>query len=437
MAAPEYEGEVSPNAVMLIDAKTGAVLYEKNADGVIRPASTTKIMTCIVALENSNLDDVVKVGPEGDWTGSGYSLLGTKNGEEIVMRDLLYGLMLVSGNDAAEAVAVHVAGSVERFVSKMNRKAEELGMTETRFHNPHGTDTDGHVVTARDMSILALYAMQNETFMDIVGTASYDMPATNKNSAREVLNTNHLLRTDEDAAEGAYYEYATGIKTGSTPKAFRCLVSAAEKDGMALLCLIFGDETEHGTQRWPTAKSLFEFGFSSFRTVDMQTVIDTQPSPTIKVSGSENDDDILSLNVRNTGEQLVTMDRALAEKISAPGGLTETVELYGAESLAAPLGMGDVVGLVTYRDAETNEVVCQGELSASRDVSVQSGEVTIEITQETERPANATPQPTPQPESEEDEGVVIGLGWLWIALGVVLLALIVVLVISLVRGSRR
>ena len=123
MAAPEYEGEVSPNAVMLIDAKTGMVLYEKNADEVIRPASTTKIMTCIVALENSNLDDVVKVGPEGDWTGSGYSLLGTKNGEEIVMRDLLYGLMLVSGNDAAEAVAVHVAGSVERFVSKMNRKA--------------------------------------------------------------------------------------------------------------------------------------------------------------------------------------------------------------------------------------------------------------------------------------------------------------------------
>ena len=180
-AAPEFGGEVKPNTAMLLDATTGKVLFEQNADAGIRPASTTKIMTCILALENSSLDDVVTVGPEGDWTGSGYSLLGTKNGEEIVMKDLLTGLMMVSGNDAAEAVAVYIAGSVEEFVRMMNKKAKALGMADTNFANPHGVDNDDHIVTTRDMSKLALYAMQNEDFMKIVGTETYTMPATNKN----------------------------------------------------------------------------------------------------------------------------------------------------------------------------------------------------------------------------------------------------------------
>lgn len=436
LAAPAYEEDVQPHAVMLLDAVTGKVLYEKNADERIRPASTTKILTCIVALENSELDEIVDIGPEGDWTGSGYSLLGTKNGEQIVMGDLLTGLMLVSGNDAAAAVAVHVGGSEEAFVRLMNKKARDIGMLDSHFENPHGTDKDGHYVTARDMSLLVRYAMQNETFMDIVGKATYDMPKTNKNSEHTVKNTNHLLRMDEEAVEGAYYEYATGIKTGSTPKAMRCLVSSAEKDGMQLACLIFGDETKEGTYRWPTAKDLFEYGFDNYKTVDVYAAVERGEQPVMKVQNTSSEDDVLELNVRITGEQMVTMNRQIAQGIVEEGGVTSAVELYSGQQLNAPVNAGDVVGHITYRIAETSEVLCQGELTASRDVDVQ-GEIAIDVTQETPRPdQDAQPIESDVP-SSGDTTLVSGIGWLWVALGVVLLGIIVFLVISLIRGSRR
>ena len=163
--------------------------------------------------------------------------------------------MLVSGNDAAAAIAVHIGGSKEAFLRMMNDKAREIGMSSSHFVNAHGTDEDDHYITARDMSRLAIYAMENKQFMEIAGTASYIIPATNKNSAREKMNTNMLIRTDEEAVEGAYYEYATGIKTGSTPKAFRCLVSSAKKEDTELICLIFGDETNAGTERWQIGRA--------------------------------------------------------------------------------------------------------------------------------------------------------------------------------------
>lgn len=429
LAAPEYQGEVSPNAVMLLDAATGKVIYEKNADEQIRPASTTKILTCIVALENSNMDDIVKVGPEGDWTGSGYSLLGTKDGEEIVMKDLLYGLMLVSGNDAAAAVAVHIGGSEEKFIEMMNDKAKEIGMTGSQFKNPHGTDTDGHYVTVRDMSKLALYAAKNEQFMDIVGTASYDMPATNKNDARTVQNTNMLLRNDEEAVEGAYYEYAIGIKTGSTPKAFRCLVSAAEKDGTRLLCLVYGDETKEGVKRWPLSKSLYEYGFENFATVNVQEIIDNMQAPTIAVQNTGNEDTVIELAIRNTGEELVTLEKKVADAIAADNALESAVELYSGDKLSAPIKKDDVVGTITIKSTETGDVICQRELLASTDVAMQ-GELNLEVTESTPVP---TEEETEKPASQ---GPVVGLGWLWIGLGVVLIVIIIALIISLVRDRR-
>lgn len=429
LAAPEYQGEVTPNAVMLLDAVTGQVLFEKNADEQIRPASTTKILTCIVALENSNMDDIVKVGPEGDWTGSGYSLLGTKDGEEIVMKDLLYGLMLVSGNDAAATVAVHIGGSEEKFVEMMNEKAQEIGMTGSQFKNPHGTDTDGHYVTARDMSKLALYAAKNEQFMDIVGTASYDMPATNKNEARTVLNTNMLLRTDEEAEEGAYYEYAIGIKTGSTPKAFRCLVSAAEKDGTKLICLVYGDETEDGVKRWPLSKSLYEFGFENYKTVNVQEIIDNAEPPTIAVQNAGNEDMVIELAIRNTGDAFVTLEKQVTDAIETGNGLERTIELYSGDKLSAPIKKDDIVGTITIKSVETEDVICQGELLATRDVAME-GELNIAVTEETPAPtADSTEVPASQ-------GPVVGLGWLWIGIGVVLVVIIVALIISLVRDRR-
>ena len=431
-AAPEYEGEAVPNAVMLLDATTGQILFEQNADEVIRPASTTKIMTCILALENSDLDDVVTVGPEGDWTGSGYSLLGTRYGEEIVMKDLLTGLMMVSGNDAAEAVAVYIAGSVDAFARMMNRKARDLGMSRTNFVNPHGVDKDEHEVSARDMAKLALYAMQNEEFMKIVGTETYDMPKTNKNQARTIKNTNALLRSDNED----YYENAIGIKTGSTPKAYRCLVSAAQVGDTKLLCLIYGDKTRNGTDRWPLAKSLFEYGFDNYETVKVQSIIDSMDATTVQVSEVQEGDEILSLQANNIGEEMITLEKNVAQEIADNEGFTTTVEFYSGQELVAPIALGDAVGIVTYRSTINQEIICQAELTASRDVELK-GEVLTEVPQETEQ--STEPTQTPGVEDEvisNKKGFVIGIGWLWLVIGVLLIGVIVFLAISLIKIRR-
>lgn len=424
-AAPEYEGSVKPNAVMLIDATTGTVLFEKNADEVIRPASTTKIMTCIVALENSDLDEEVKVGPEGDWTGSGYSLLGTKNGEKIIMKDLLTGLMLVSGNDAAEAIAVHVGGSVDGFVTMMNKKARELGMSNTTFKNPHGVDKDGHQVTARDMSKLALHAMQNEDFMNIVGKATYTMPQTNKNPQREVENTNHLINPEltED-----YYKYTTGIKTGSTPKAFRCVVASAKKGDTELLCLIYGDETVNGVDRWPLAKELFEFGFNNYSTINVSSIIDTMPTVNAQVTNTVEENISIDLKATNTGKTFVTMPKDVAEDVMN-GGYETTIEYYTGSELTAPIKQGDSVGIVTFRSTMTKDVICCAGLTATCDVEGVTPE---------QNPYE-TPNPVDQNEETDNattnnDGFIVGIGWLWLVLAALLIGIIVFLTISLMKN---
>ena len=431
-AALDYEGEVKPNAVMLLDATTGRVLFEKNADEVIRPASTTKIMTCIIALENSNLDDEVTIGPEGDWTGSGYSLLGTKNGEKIIMKDLLTGLMLVSGNDAAEAIAVYIAGSVEEFAKMMNKKARELGMTDSNFENPHGVDTDGHVVTARDMSKLTLYAIQNEDFMEIVGKETYVMPKTNKNPERTIENTNLLIRTDKEQ----YYEFATGIKTGSTPIAQRCLVSSAKKGDTQLVCLIYGDATTEGTYRWPLAKGLFEYGFENYLTINVQNIIDAAPVENVEVTGSDEESVVMELDATNTGESMITLDKNIAEDIINNNGYDTTVEFYSGSTLSAPIKAGDPVGIMTFRSTLDKEVICTAQLTATRDIAV-SGDVSVEQTDETPDPAQ-TPDATPvADDGKTSEGFVVGIGWLWLVLAVLLAGAITFLAISLLKSRSK
>ncbi len=425
LAAAPYEEEVKPNAVMLLDAATGQVLYEKNADEQIYPASTTKILTCILALEKGNLDDMVTIGEDGDWTGSGYSLMGLKKGQKISLRELIYGMMLISGNDAAAAIAVHLGGSIEGFADMMNQKAQELGMTGSHFLTPHGVDTDGHYVTARDMATLSLYAMKNEQFMEIVGSSSYEFPSMNFTEEKQKQNTNKLLISDVPEGEtNYYYEYTTGIKTGATPKAYRCLVSSAEKDGMKLLCLIYGDETGDGTQRWPLAKSLFEYGFNTYETVDIKSLIANVPV-SVNVANASPDDSqggALTLNAAYEGVDLVTMDKEKAEAIKS-GGLTAQVALASGETLQAPVKMGDSVGTVKYVDAN-GETVAEAPLTASRDVYVDAGIIN--------EPQDVT---SAEPTLPQTQTASPGIGsWIWYAAGGVLLVLAVIFVVGLTRA---
>lgn len=213
--------EAGASAEIAMELRTGTVLRESNADIKLPMASTTKIMTAIIVVEDCKLDEVFTV-PDAAVGVEGSSIY-LKKGEEINVIDLLYGLMLRSGNDAATALAIHHSGSVEKFVEVMNGRAEKIGAKNTHFKNPSGLPDDEHYTTARDLCEIARYAMQNETFKEIVSTKSY------KGIYRSYANKNKMLYN---------YEGANGVKTGYTVKAGRCLVTSAERDGMDVVCVV-------------------------------------------------------------------------------------------------------------------------------------------------------------------------------------------------------
>lgn len=268
--ADTYNGNVSPDSVLLVNADTGDVLFEKNAQSRVYPASTTKLITALIVTECCpDLDAVVTVSAkdlEGIYYGADSTLSPMlSEGEQISVRELLYGLLLASGNDAASTLARFVAGTGDRFVAHMNTKAAELGMSQTHFSNSYGIHDENHYTTAADMSLLAREVLKNETIMGIVGQTSHTIPATNKAGARNVTSTNRLLcdSNKEPEQNGHIYGYATGMKTGSTPSAHGCLVASAERDGVRLICLVYGDRSENETDRFSVASELFEYGFSN------------------------------------------------------------------------------------------------------------------------------------------------------------------------------
>ena len=232
----------------LYDPASGAFLATRDADTPRPMASTTKIMTALVVLEVMRLDTVVKVpaaavGIEGS---SIYLFVD----EEITVRTLLYALLLSSANDAAAALALVTAGSIESFAEQMNRKAAELGLMNTHFVTPHGLHDDAHYSTARDMALLTAAAMENPTFAEIVATTRYTAPQIGTDATRLFLNHNRLLRT---------YDGAIGVKTGFTKASGRCLVSAARRDGLTLIAVTLNDPND-----WRDHAALFDWGFSQY-----------------------------------------------------------------------------------------------------------------------------------------------------------------------------
>lgn len=244
--------ETSAKSAILMDIDNNRILYEKNIDEVRSVASISKIMTAVVAIESGKLNDKVIVGDEiNDAYGSGIYI---KVGEELTLKDLLYGLMLRSGNDAALAIAKYVGGTVEDFVEMMNEKSKSIGMRNTTFNNPSGLDQDkGNYSTARDMAILTSYAMKLNDYKTITGTKKYTL-TTNKNTY-SWINKNKLL---------SIYKYATGGKTGFTEIAKRTLVSTASKDNTNLVVVTLNDGND-----WQDHQNLFEYGFNNYTTIQM------------------------------------------------------------------------------------------------------------------------------------------------------------------------
>lgn len=231
----------SASAAILMDADSGRVLYEQNAHEQRLIASITKLMTALTALESGHdLEEEVTVRPE--WVGAEGSSIYLREGEKLTLETLLYGMLLRSGNDAALAVAGHCGDSIKDFVAEMNRKARELGMENSHFANPSGLNQEGHHSSAYDMALLARACLKNETLRQMVSTKSISL------GERSFTNHNKLLWR---------YEGCIGLKTGYTEKAGRTLVSAAERDGMTLICVTLNDPND-----WEDHAALFDYGFS-------------------------------------------------------------------------------------------------------------------------------------------------------------------------------
>ena len=262
---PDAPETLSPG-VILMEESTGTILYEKNMDEAHYPASITKIMTTLLALENGNLSDMVTFSDDAinNTEGSG---IARDYGEQMTLEQCLYGVMLESANECAYAVAEHVGGTVENFVDMMNAKAKELGCTNTHFANPHGLQDENHYTTAHDMALIAQAAYQNETFRIIIGTKMYTIPPTNKHAEETVLRNHHdMLCTYHNANRKYLYPYCVGGKTGYTATANSTLVTYAEKDGMTLICVVM--DTQSPNQFIDTV-NLFDYAFDNFQVLNV------------------------------------------------------------------------------------------------------------------------------------------------------------------------
>lgn len=355
LAAPDKSSlsSITTPHMILCEAESGAVLYEKSAYTRAFPASTTKIMTCIVVLENcSDIDAQYTCGPEAqDGFYSQSSLLGLKAGYKVSIRDMLYGLMLCSGNDCGACLAHAVAGSEEAFVELMNNKAVEIGMTGTHYTNPHGLHNEEHYTTAYDMAMLMRYALKNEIFRELIATKEYTVVEVTGKFTKQIETSNKFLYTKDTDWEENLYEYAIGGKTGETNIAGYCLVEAAEKNGVTLITVLLGDRNgATGTSpyyRFHNAKKLFEYGFAQYAAYDISryglnnefTVQTTGFSPADPNNGAVTAEvDLSSVKVEGAISDL--------EKITAANFSWQEPEL-DAEAIAAPVNVGDKLGTVT------------------------------------------------------------------------------------------
>lgn len=329
---------VNAPVALLMDIDTGKIIYEKDAYKRMYPASTTKIMTAILALENCELSDKAVVSYEAiSSVPPTYSTANLQLDEELTIEQLLYVLLIPSANDAANVIAEHIAGSVSSFASMMNTKAHELGCKDTHFVNPNGVHNDEHYSTAYDLALMGMYAMKNETFRKIVATSKYTLPATNKYEKTDrIFNTTNKLVNDKS---GQYYKYSNGIKTGYTDAAKNCIVSSAKKDDLELMCVIMGAESDTpiATNKFNDCKTLFEHGFNNYT----NKLLCAKDAVYKIVNPRNASSKTPSLNVLYENDINVFINNSDFNKDFSP-----TVELDN--KLKAPIAKGTVVGKISY-----------------------------------------------------------------------------------------
>ena len=333
---------VRAKASALIDLDAGALLYGGNIDAQIYPASLTKIMTCMIALERGNLDDILTVSESSQQDlVIGGSTANLKVGEQISLRELLYCVMVSSANEACNVVAEYISGSISGFVALMNEYAAALGMTSTHYANTHGLHSDEHYTTVRDLSTLVRWAWQHELFREFSTVTKHVVPATNLSEERELHTTNYL--TSGLVVGKYYYEKAAGIKTGFTSKAGGCLISTAQDGDKRLLSIVVGCDTienDDGTttdERFTETKKLLEYGLNHFSLV--QVLSDTTMAGMPEVLYAEGRGSVVVRAKDNIS--VLLPDGFDVSKIEMQ------VSYTSGPPLEAPLEAGQTVGTVT------------------------------------------------------------------------------------------
>lgn len=408
----DYRGQVK--AALLYDLGSDSIVFAQDIDKRLYPASLTKIMTCMLTIEmQSDLDAVVTVTKEGlKGMEPGGSNVALQVGEQMTVRDLLYCLMVKSGNDAASVLAVHNSGSIEEFVEVMNTRAQELGCRDTHFANPHGLHDEEHYTTARDMAKITAAAMEYPLFEEIFTTAEYTVPATNLSEVRELKTTNYLIRSNG-------YPIVTdsrvlGGKTGNTSQAGRCLVTLAQKNGMKLLCVVLGAEAVYGANRYTFVKygnfeetsDLLDFAYQQFTT--MQVLNPTQVAGPFAVSGGEN-------NAFGT----ITEGMSAAVPLGSDYSTIRYEYVLPEGGLTAPLNEGDPIGTVRVWYGDT--CLAQEEMYSAAAVAVRQ-------------------EPEASGSGDGDESLSLWNGILKVVLGALIVLFVLVLALRIgfaIRYSRR
>jgi len=332
--------QVTGKSGILIDGKSGQVLYTKDADEPLPPASTTKILTAVIALERTKLTDKVTAGKNPSLVEP--SAIGFMEGETLTMENLLYSLLVKSANDAAVAIAEHISGSVPEFARLMNETAGELGATNSNFTNPHGLPDPNHYSTAHDLAVIARYAMKNPVFREIVATKVKTIPRENDSDIQWLETHNKLLKR---------YELANGIKTGYTKEARQCLVASASDGQREFIAVVLGSE---GNNIWTDATVLLDYGFDNYATIkhkNANTLIKT-----------------VSVNKGTGNAVLVTAEDFY---YTIPKGetraITEEVELD--DNISAPVKKGQVLGRVKF--LESGKMIGSANLIAQNNIPAE------------------------------------------------------------------
>ena len=446
------------------DPTTALYGLEKNADEHCSTGSTIKILTCMLAIESGRLDEVATVSEKAVNFNKKYnSLMGLEQGQTWTIRDLLYGLMLPSGNDAAIAIAEHLSGSTSAFAKLMNEKAAELGMLNSHFTTVHGKDDSGkNYSTARDMAVLTAWALQNDTFRQIVGTTTYTCSDTTGTVTISLQNTNRLLIDAQ--SDGTYepisclFPDAIGVKTGDTNLAGKCFVAAASRGGVTLIAVLLGgtlddedylarslnmrpkDKDPYNAQRFEDAISLFTYGFKQMtQFVTVQDLIDkgmpvTFPAQVQNYAATDPNGGNITVSARlNPSQELQLMEPSMALINQDVTALAQTK----IGTLVAPINAGDVVGTVDYVVGDS--VLFSSNLYADRDVKegVLSVEPTVEAGGTEASPATSliggASTLSGEPVKQNSLGRVLGT----VALVVLIVALVAVIVFYVVVRVRR